>query len=211
MQWCSWAALFSILNLDLCGWTSGYANLGKGFPMPRKKNKKNFLIIPQIRLQRSFWCEVLWTLALTQGRRWLYSLSLWCSLLFLWWPLTKSRCQLLKEKQCSFLGSFNVSDQNTLEHLLKDICPQHQLSFLSLFLEICWEEKIASTAPKTTHVWPTIMLPIQMEQICSLPFLQLSYLHTDDLLGAFSLGIFHDTVRQIHDQAWLFQFLCSPW
>lgn len=50
-----------------------------------------------------------------------------------------------------------------------------------------------------------------MEQICSLPFLQLSYLHTDDLLEAFSLGIFHDTVRQIHDQAWLFQFLCSPW
>lgn len=70
--------------------------------------------------------------------------------------------------------------------MLKGFCPQSILNFLSLFFEvywvICWEEKIALTAPKTAHVCPTMVLPIQMEQLPSLPFLQGSYLHTGDVL-----------------------------
>lgn len=65
--------------------------------------------------------------------------------------------------------------------MLKGFCPQSILNFLSLFLEIywiiCWEEKIALTAPKTAHICPTMVLPVQMEQLPPL-----SYLHTGDVL-----------------------------
>lgn len=97
---------FSVLKLELCGWTSGYSNLWE---------KDNFLLmVPQIKLQRSSWSEVPWASALIQGGRWHHSLSLWySSLFFLWWHLKRSSYQIMKGKTMFFSpGSFNINDQN---------------------------------------------------------------------------------------------------
>lgn len=151
------------LSLYCSWWTSSYTKIWE---------KDNFiLMVPQIKLQRSSWSKVPWASALVQGGRWHHYLSLWYSLLFfLWWPLTRS----------SIFSPQKPSTQiiRMAAGMLKGFCPQSVLNFLSLFLEIywviCWEEKIALTAPKTAHVCPTMMLLLQMEQLP--PFLQGSYL-----------------------------------